>query len=149
MRLIHEYLPDLDPRFLQCLPHDHPSAVPFFQQVLAIAEDDHLVSISDYAIAQFLEQSLHPTDQKQLENLLERIDIWQLNPSDYQSATELSQTQGITIADAIDHIIYNSLCPDWILVAASSRSLPSATAIQSFCRIGAIFGMTYRPMMAV
>lgn len=117
---------------IHCLQSDRPSAMSFFQQVLTIAQEDHLVSISDYAISQFLAKSLHPIDQKQLETLLDAIDIWTIDPSDLDRALDISESQGIAFADAIDQIIYESLCPDWILVNESPRNLPNATAIENF-----------------
>jgi Ca2+-binding RTX toxin-like protein len=117
---------------LHCLVPGRLSEMPFFQQVLAIAEAEHLVSISDYAIGQFLEAKLPAADQKQLESLLEVIDIWQTDPADYEAAIALSQKKRMSIGDAIDHIIYANLCPDWLLVAESTRNLPNATGIASF-----------------
>ncbi len=117
---------------LHCLVSGRLSEMPFFQQVLAIAKDEHLVSISDYAIGQFLEASLSPADQKQLEALLEVIDIWQRDPADHERAIALSGKQRMSIADAIDALIYDNLCPDWLLVAETTRNLPNATAIASF-----------------
>ncbi len=117
---------------LRCLVPGRLSEMPFFQQVLAIAEDEHLVSISDYAIGQFLEASLSPADQKQLEALLEVIDIWQSDPADHERAIALSAKQRMSIADAIDALIYDNLCPDWLLVSETTRNLPNATAIASF-----------------
>jgi Ca2+-binding RTX toxin-like protein len=117
---------------LHCLVSGRLSEMPFFQQVLAIAQDEHLVSISDYAITKFLETNLPPADQKQLESLLEVIDIWQSDPADYDRAIALSQRKRMSIADAIDSLIYDNLCPDWLLVAESTRNLPNATGIASF-----------------
>ncbi len=117
---------------LHCLVPGRLSEMPFFQQVLAIAQDEHLVSISDYAIGQFLEAKLPAADQKQLEALLEVIDIWQSDPADHDRAIALSQKKRMSIADAIDSLIYDNLCPDWLLVAESTRNLPNATGIASF-----------------
>jgi RTX calcium-binding nonapeptide repeat (4 copies) len=117
---------------LHCLVPGRLSEMPFFQQVLAIAEDEHLVSVSDYAIGQFLEARLPATDQRQLEALLEVIDVWQTDAADYDRAIALSHKQQISIADAIDTLIYDNLCPDWLLVAETTRNLPNATGIASF-----------------
>ncbi len=117
---------------LHCLVPGRLGEMPFFQQVLAIAQAEHLVSISDYAIGQFLEAKLPATDQKQLESLLELIDIWQTDPADYDAAIALSQKKRMSIGDAIDALIYDNLCPDWLLVAESTRNLPKATGIASF-----------------
>jgi Ca2+-binding RTX toxin-like protein len=117
---------------LHCLVPGRLSEMPFFQQVLAIAEEDHLVSISDYAIGQFLEAQLSAADQQQLEALLEVIDIWQSDPADYDRAIALSEKRQMSIADAIDTLIYHNLCPDWLLVAETTRNLPNATGIASF-----------------
>jgi Ca2+-binding RTX toxin-like protein len=117
---------------LHCLVPGRLSEMPFFQQVLAIAQAEHLVSISDYAIGQFLEAKLPATDQKQLESLLELIDIWQTDPADYDAAIALSQKKRMSIGDAIDSLIHDNLCPDWLLVAESTRNLPNATGIASF-----------------
>jgi RTX calcium-binding nonapeptide repeat (4 copies) len=106
--------------------------MPFFQQVLAIAQDEHLVSVSDYAIGQFLEAQLPAADQKQLDALLEVIDVWQTDPADHKRAIALSDKKRMSIADAIDSLIYDNLCPDWLLVAESTRNLPNATGIASF-----------------
>jgi Ca2+-binding RTX toxin-like protein len=117
---------------LHCLVPGRLSEMPFFQQVLAIAEEDHLVSISDYAIGQFLEAQLPAADQKQLDALLEVIDVWQSDPADYDRAITLSEKRNMSIADAIDTLIYHNLCPDWLLVAETTRNLPNATGIASF-----------------
>jgi Ca2+-binding RTX toxin-like protein len=117
---------------LHCLVPGRLSEMPFFQQVLAIAQAEHLVSVSDYAITQFLEANLPAADQKPLESLLELIDIWQTDPADYAAAIALSQKKRMSIGDAIDSLIHDNLCPDWLLVAESTRNLPNATGIASF-----------------
>jgi hypothetical protein len=124
---------------LLCLQNGQSEAIPltqspFFQQVLAIAQEDHLVCISDYAVASFLQAELSPESQLQLEQLLNAIEIWQTTPAIQDQAQELSQTLKIALADAIDHVIYDHLCPDWILVAEEGRSLPNATTLAEFWR---------------
>jgi hypothetical protein len=124
---------------LLCLQNGNSEVVPltqspFFQQVLAIAQEDHLVCISDYAVQSFLQADLSPESQLQLERLLNAIDIWQTTPALQEEAQALSQTLKIALADAIDHVIYDHLCPDWILVAEEGRSLPNATSLAEFWR---------------
>jgi hypothetical protein len=124
---------------LLCLQNGQSEALPltqspFFQQVLAIAQEDHLVCISDYAVESFLQADLSPESQLQLEQLLKAIEIWQTTPALQDQAQALSQTLKIALADAIDHVIYEHLCPDWILVAEAGRSLPNATSLAEFWR---------------
>jgi hypothetical protein len=106
--------------------------MPFFQQVLSIAPEEHLISVSDYSLEHFFNAALSQTDQLQLEQLLERIEVWETNRDDRQSAEKISSELSISLADAIDHVIFEQLCPDWILVAQEGRSLPNAESIKSF-----------------
>jgi Ca2+-binding RTX toxin-like protein len=117
---------------LLCLNQDDLAQSSFFQQVLAIAEEDHLVCISDYAIQAFLQTELPPAAQLQFDRLLDQIDIWQIDDHTYTTAKDLSHDSAISFADAIDQLIADSLCPDWILVIDSGRSLPNATSIEEF-----------------
>ncbi|NJM47679.1 MAG: hypothetical protein HC860_17200 [Alkalinema sp. RU_4_3] len=108
--------------------------VPFFQQVLAIAAESHLVSASDYAIEQYQTFALSTSDLPTIESLIQRLEVWPTSPSERAEAKRTSQRQGISFADALDEIIHGTLCPDWILVEAEGRSLPNAVSIHSFLK---------------
>jgi hypothetical protein len=108
--------------------------VPFFQQVLAIAAESHLVSASDYAIEQYQTFALSTSDLPAIETLIQRLEVWPTSPAERAEAKRISQRQGISFADALDEIIHSTLCPDWILVEAEGRSLPNAVSIHSFLK---------------
>jgi hypothetical protein len=108
--------------------------VPFFQQVLAIAAESHLVSASDYAIEQYQTFALSTSDLPTIEALIQRLEVWPTSPAERAEAKRTSQRQGISFADALDEIIHGTLCPDWILVEAEGRSLPNAVSIHSFLK---------------
>jgi hypothetical protein len=108
--------------------------VPFFQQVLAIAAESHLVSASDYAIEQYQTFALSTSDLPTIETLIQRLEVWPTSPAERAEAKRTSQRQGISFADALDEIIHSTLCPDWILVEAEGRSLPNAVSIHSFLK---------------
>jgi hypothetical protein len=108
--------------------------VPFFQQVLAIAAESHLVSASDYAIEQYQTFALSTSDLPAIETLIQRLEVWPTSPAERAEAKRTSQRQGISFADALDEIIHSTLCPDWILVEAEGRSLPNAVSIHSFLK---------------
>jgi hypothetical protein len=108
--------------------------VPFFQQVLAIAAESHLVSASDYAIEQYQTFALSTSDLPAIEALIQRLEVWPTSPTERAEAKRTSQRQGISFADALDEIIHGTLCPDWILVEAEGRSLPNAVSIHSFLK---------------
>jgi hypothetical protein len=108
--------------------------VPFFQQVLAIAAESHLVSASDYAIEQYQTFALSTSDLPAIEALIQRLEVWPTSPAERAEAKRTSQHQGISFADALDEIIHGTLCPDWILVEAEGRSLPNAVSIHSFLK---------------
>jgi hypothetical protein len=108
--------------------------VPFFQQVLAIAAESHLVSASDYAIEQYQTFALSTSDLPTIEALIQRLEVWPTSPGERAEAKRTSQRQGISFADALDEIIHGTLCPDWILVEAEGRSLPNAVSIHSFLK---------------
>jgi hypothetical protein len=108
--------------------------VPFFQQVLAIAAESHLVSASDYAIEQYQTFALSTSDLPTIEALIQRLEVWPTSAGERAEAKRTSQRQGISFADALDEIIHGTLCPDWILVEAEGRSLPNAVSIHSFLK---------------
>jgi hypothetical protein len=108
--------------------------VPFFQQVLAIAAESHLVSASDYAIEQYQTFALSTSDLPAIETLIQRLEVWPTSSAERAEAKRTSQRQGISFADALDEIIHGTLCPDWILVEAEGRSLPNAVSIHSFLK---------------
>jgi hypothetical protein len=108
--------------------------VPFFQQVLAIAAESHLVSASDYAIEQYQTFALSTSDLPAIEALIQRLEVWPTSSAERAEAKRTSQRQGISFADALDEIIHGTLCPDWILVEAEGRSLPNAVSIHSFLK---------------
>jgi hypothetical protein len=108
--------------------------VPFFQQVLAIAAESHLVSASDYAIEQYQTFALSTSDLPTIETLIQRLEVWPTSSAERAEAKRTSQRQGISFADALDEIIHSTLCPDWILVEAEGRSLPNAVSIHSFLK---------------
>ncbi len=117
---------------LLCLQNGNLDQAPFFQQVVTIAAAGHLVCISDYAIGACLQAELADRGQKQLNQLLDVIDIWEVSPQAQQQAEDLSQSLKISLADAIDQGIYVHLNPDLILVADGGRSLPNAAPIDDF-----------------
>jgi hypothetical protein len=117
---------------ISCLQGNGLSVVPFFQQVMSIAPEEHLISVSDYSIEHFWAAVLTHEDRQQLEAWLKNIEVWPTDSADRANAAVISRTLKISLADAIDHVIFETLCPDWILVAKEGRSLPNASAIQTF-----------------
>jgi hypothetical protein len=108
------------------------SRVPFFQQVLAIASESHIIGASDYAIEQYQTIALASSDLPAIETLIQHLEVWSTTAADRAEAQRASQHQAVSFADALDEIIYETLCPDWILVEAEGRSLPNAVSIHSF-----------------